>query len=253
MGSAFSLEEVVTAAPGPRWFQTYCMRDHGITRALAERAEAAGYAALCVTVDSPFDGLRERERRANIQFRVPPPASRHANFMPYLQGGSRDPSSEVFLYDPSLTWTGLDWLRGLTRLPLVLKGVLSPEDARLAVEHGVRGIVVSNHGGRQLDTAMTTCSALPVVVDAVAGEAEVFVDGGIRRGTDVLKALALGARAVLIGRPYLWGLAEGGESGVRRILELLREELRVSMALAGCPRISDVKRGLIAGALGPRR
>jgi 4-hydroxymandelate oxidase len=140
----------------------------------------------------------------------------------------------------------LEWIRSITRLPIVVKGVLAPEDARLAVARGVSGIVVSNHGARVLDTVVSTCDALRMVADAVSGRAEIFVDGGIRRGTDVLKALALGARAVLIGRPYLWGLAVDGEAGVTRVLEILREELRISLALAGCPRVGEVGMKLLA-------
>jgi isopentenyl diphosphate isomerase/L-lactate dehydrogenase-like FMN-dependent dehydrogenase len=162
-----------------------------------------------------------------------------------MEGGTYASERHRFLHDASVTWSVLEWIRGFTRLPLVLKGILSAEDARLAVENGADGIVVSNHGGRQLDTAVSTCRALRRVVEAVEGRTEVFVDGGIRRGTDVLKALALGARAVLVGRPYLWGLAADGEAGARRVLEILREELRVAMVLSGCARIADVGMALI--------
>ncbi|HEV7668439.1 MAG TPA: alpha-hydroxy acid oxidase [Thermoanaerobaculia bacterium] len=238
--STYSLEEVDAAAPGPRWFQLYAYRDWGLTRELVERAAAAGYGALCLTVDGSIPGVRERDVRN--QLRVPPDL-RVANFahhMPDAPDGSALLKYVTDQFDPGLTWDSVERLRALSNLPLVLKGVLTAEDARLAVEHGAAGIVVSNHGGRQLDTAIATCDALSEVVDAVAGTAEIFVDGGIRRGTDVLKALAFGARAVLIGRPYLWALAVEGEAGVRRMLDLLREELRLAMALSGCPSVAEI-------------
>jgi isopentenyl diphosphate isomerase/L-lactate dehydrogenase-like FMN-dependent dehydrogenase len=152
------------------------------------------------------------------------------------------------IWDPSLTWEALQWLTSLSHLPLVVKGILTGEDARRAVEHGAAGIVVSNHGGRQLDGTQATSDVLAEVVDAVAGAAEVFVDGGIRRGSDVLKALALGARAVLVGRPYLWALAAGGQAGVEHMLSLLREELDLDMALAGRPTIESIDRSLVVGS-----
>ena len=250
-----SLEDVAAAsdaaeaAGGARWFQLYCYRDRGITRELVARAEAAGFLALCVTVDVPVLGYRERDARN--RFRLPP-GVRLANIKQQFE--ELDSGSALLQYvndqfDPCLTWESVDWLRSITRLPVVLKGVLAAEDARLAVEHGAAGIIVSNHGGRQLDGAVATCDALPEIAEAVAGAsevAEVYVDGGIRRGVDVLKALALGARAVLIGRPYLWALAVDGEAGVLRVLHMLRDELRRSLALAGCPRIRDVRPSLIA-------
>jgi 4-hydroxymandelate oxidase len=247
-----SLEEVAAAsdaAGGARWFQLYCYRDREVTRELVARAEAAGYLALCVTVDVPVLGYRERDARN--RFRLPP-GVRLANIkhqFEELESGSALLQYVNDQFDPCLTWESVEWLRSITRLPVVLKGVLAAEDARLAVEHGAAGIIVSNHGGRQLDGAVATCDALPEIADAVAGAAEtmeVYVDGGIRRGVDVLKALALGARAVLIGRPYLWALAVDGEAGVLRVLHMLRDDLRRSMALAGCPRISDAGRALIA-------
>jgi 4-hydroxymandelate oxidase len=238
--SSYSLEEVDAAAPGPRWFQLYAYRDWGLTRELVERAAAAGYGALCMTVDGSIPGVRERDARN--RFRVPPDlrVGNFAHHLPDAADGSALLKYVADQFDPGLTWESVDRLRALTNLPLVLKGVLTAEDARLAIEHGAAGIVVSNHGGRQLDTAVATCDALSEVVDAAAGAAEIFVDGGIRRGTDVLKALALGAKAVLIGRPYLWALAVEGEAGVRRILDLLREELRLAMALSGCPSVAEI-------------
>lgn len=244
--SSVSLQDVAQAAPDERWFQLYVYRDREITRALVQRAEAAGYTAICLTVDVQRPGLRERDYRNN--FSVPADV-RAANFDDAIVDAGSGSALLHYInnqFDPALGWEALEWLRSITKLPLVVKGILSPDDARLAMEHGAAGIAVSNHGGRQLDTSVTSCDALAPIVDAVNGAAEVYVDGGIRRGTDVLKALALGARAVLVGRPYLWGLAVDGERGVRRVLTLLREDLALSMALAGTPRIPDVTRAMIA-------
>ena len=205
-----------------------------------ERAEAAGFAALCLTVDVPITGNRERDFRN--QFQVPSDIPL-ANLAPYVPLGEGEMALHHYAskqFDSRLTWESLDWLQSITRLPLVVKGILTSEDALLAVQHGVAGIVVSNHGGRQLDGVVTTAEALPEIVAAVAGQAEVFVDGGIRRGTDIVKALALGARAVLLGRPYLWGLAVEGEAGVARVLNLLAEDLKCSAMLLGCPKISEL-------------
>lgn len=245
-----SLEEVAAAAPkGNRWFQLYCYRDREVTRWLVERAAAAGYQALCLTVDAPLVGRRDRDTR-NC-FALP-----HGMCWKNLEGvgleqmeAQPDGSALVHyistIWDSSLTWEAVEWLRGLSNLPLVIKGVLTAEDARLAVQHGASGIVVSNHGGRQLDCVASTAEALVEVIDEVGDEVEVFVDGGIRRGGDVLKALALGARAVLVGRPYLWGLATGGETGVARVLKLLRDELDLDMALCGRPTIRSIDRTLV--------
>ena len=248
--ATFSLEEVASAAPdGLRWFQLYCYRDRGVTRALVERASAAGYRAICLTVDAPFVGRRERDIRNRFAL---PPGLRWKNLEPHgldQMAASADGSALKKyiedIWDAGVTWEAVEWLLSISPLPLVLKGIMEPDDARLAVAHGAKGIVVSNHGGRQLDGAMGTATALGSIVDAVAGAAEVYVDGGIRRGTDVLKALALGARAVLIGRPYLWGLAVGGQHGVTHVLELLRAELDLGMSLAGTPSIQEISRQLI--------
>lgn len=249
--ATYSLEEVAAAAPeSPRWFQLYCYRDRSITRSLVERAVVAGYRALCLTVDTPFVGRRERDIRN--QFGLPP-GLRWKNLetagLDRMDAGGDGSALAKYIeqiWDAGLTWEAVDWLRNLSPLPLVLKGVLTAEDARLAVEHGARGIVVSNHGGRQLDGSIATAAALREIVDEVGSEAEVYVDGGIRRGSDILKALALGARAVLIGRPYLWGLAVDGQAGVTRILDQLRTELDLCMALSGRPTIADIGRDLIA-------
>jgi len=243
--SSTSLELVAAAAPAPRWFQLYIYRDRAITAELVRRAERAGYVAICVTVDVQRPGNRERDVR-NV-FSVPPHI-RAANFDSAI--ADVDDGSALLRYierqfDPALTWDAIDWLRSITTLPIVVKGIVSPLDARLAVERGAGCIAVSNHGGRQLDTTIASCDALPAIVDAVGGDAEVVVDGGVRRGTDVLVALALGARAVLVGRPYLWGLAVDGERGVRRVLTLLRDDLALSMALAGTPTVRHVTRELL--------
>jgi 4-hydroxymandelate oxidase len=244
--STTTLEEI--AQPGqPRWFQLYIHKDRALTRELVERAEAAGYEALVVTVDAPVWAIRERDRRN--RFSLPPPLVL-ANFQRHLDraGGGMDGLASYVnrQLDPSLTWDDLAWLRGLTRLPILVKGILTAEDARLAVEHACAGVVVSNHGGRMLDRAPATLDVLPEVVDAVRGRIPVILDGGVRRGADVLIALALGASFVLVGRQVVWGLAAGGEAGVARVLDLLREELDNAMALTGVASAERVPRELVA-------
>ncbi len=240
-----SMEDIAQAAPGTRWFQLYVHRDRGFTRDMVQRVEAAGYAALVLTVDVPELGRRERDLRHGFALT---PGLRFANFVD--DGGSVN-GVDLYafvegMHDATLSWKDVEWLRGLSKMPVILKGVVRGDDASRAVQHGAAGIVVSNHGGRQLDTAVTGLQALPEVVEAVAGKALVMVDGGIRRGTDVLKALAFGADAVMLGRPVLWGLALDGEAGATRILELMLEELDKAMALCGAPRLSDITRDLIA-------
>lgn len=245
-----SMEQVAEAATGgQRWFQLYCYRERRVTQWLVERAAAAGYKALCLTVDAPLVGRRDRDTRNCFAL---PAGMCWKNLEGMgLENMEASPDGSALvkyisqIWDPALTWEAVEWLRSLSNLPLVIKGILTAEDARLAVEHGAAGIVVSNHGGRQLDGVLPTSEALAEVVDAVAGQAEVFVDGGIRRGSDVLKALALGARAVLVGRPYLWGLAVDGEAGVSHVLELLRQELDLDMALSGRPTIGSIDRSLV--------
>jgi 4-hydroxymandelate oxidase len=246
--STKSLEEVARAQTEPlRWFQLYVHRDRGLTRHLVERAQRAGFQALCLTADAPLLGRRERDARNEFAL---PAGMGLAN----LASGGMIPheagESGLFAYfarqlDAGLTWTFLEWLRSITSLPIVVKGVLRADDAVRAVDHGAAAVIVSNHGGRQLDGALATLEALPEVVAAVEGKAEVLVDGGIRRGIDVLKALALGVRAVLLGRPILWGLAAGGEAGVRDVLELLRDELDLAMALSGCAKVADIDGSLV--------
>ena len=241
--STRTLEEIAQAASGPLWFQLYFShRTHVGAERLVRRAEAAGYHALVVTVDSPRWGRKERHIRSEQTFDWPP----SGNFAdaPEAAGNDGD-NGEGDDGDESddgaaITWADIAWLQALTPLPIVLKGILTAEDAARAVAQGVAGIVVSNHGGRQLDGVQATIDALPEVVAAVAGRCEVYLDGGVRRGTDALKALALGARAVFLGRPILWGLAVDGAAGVQHTLELLRAELALAMALAGRPTLASI-------------
>ena len=222
----------------PRWFQLYWSRDRGFVSELVAEAAAAGFTALVLTVDFPTAGLRERDLRSGFSL----PADLQMPNLPRTLVGSEyfhDTLSEVV--ERSLTWHDLEWLRSQCSLPLVVKGILTAEDAALACEHGCAGMVVSNHGGRQLDGVSATLDALPEVVEAVGGRAEVYLDGGIRRGTDVAKALALGARAGFIGRPALWGLAAGGEDGARHVLEIFEAEIRLALLLLGCPTPADVR------------
>ena len=244
------LEEISACTTGALFFQLYVYRDRDVTRDLVRRAEAAKFKALVLTVDTPRLGRRERDVRQ--QFTLPAGIS-IANLQRYgnsdaLRWAKASSFSEYVhsLLDSSLTWESVTWLRSITKLPILIKGILSPDDAALAVEHGAAGVIVSNHGGRQLDGAMATVDALPAVVDRVAGRVPVLMDGGIRRGVDVLKAVALGATAVLIGRPYLWALAADGEAGVTRLLTLLKDEFELAMALAGARDVKGVTRELLA-------
>ena len=226
--------EVAAAAPGaPRWFQVYMFKDRGVTRAMIEEAIDCGYSALALTVDAPRAGRRERDFRTD--FAVPDNVDMPAVTAAVGHTGGITVQEFFSLVDPSLTWKDLEQLVADSPVPVLLKGVQTGEDARLAVEHGAAGIVVSNHGGRQLDTVAATIDLLPECVEAVAGRIEVLVDGGVRRGTDVLVALALGARAVLVGRPALWGLAVDGEAGARHVLEILRSEIELGQVLLGAP------------------
>lgn len=243
-----AVETVVAEARSPVWFQLYVYRDREATRALVARAEAAGCTALVLTVDAPLLGCRERD--VKNRFRLPEGMA-VANMVAAGKGavGAEDTSGLMAyfasLIDPSLSWEDLEWLASITSLPILIKGVVRPDDAARAADHGAAGIVVSNHGGRQLDTCPATADVLGPIVDAVDGRLEVLVDGGVRRGTDVVKALALGARAVLIGRPILWGLALGGHAGAARVLDMLRSEIDLAMALCGCPGVSDITRDLV--------
>ena len=231
-----------TPGHGPLWFQLYLQPDRGLTRELVQRAEQAGYEALVLTVDAPVHGARDRERRCG--FRLPPGV--RAVHLPQgqqaAQRASGNGASALFggLLQTAPTWDDVAWLHGITHLPVLLKGILHPLDARQAAALQVAGIVASNHGGRTLDTTPTTAAQLPRIADALQGDLPLLVDGGIRRGTDVLKALALGATAVLIGRPYVCGLANAGAHGVAHVLRLLRDELEIAMALCGCRTLAQV-------------
>lgn len=248
--ATYNIEEVAEATDAPKWFQLYCFKDREATKFLVQRAEAAGYKALCLTVDTPRVGRREADVRNGFHL---PPGIVIKNLDTYekFKDFPQDQQTSIVaafintMFENALTWGDIEWLRSITKMPILLKGVLTAEDAKLSVEHGVDGLIVSNHGGRQLDGVPATIQALPEVVEAVEGKLEVLVDGGIRRGSDVLKALALGAKAVMIGRPYVWGLALNGEAGVKRVLSILREELEVAMALAGCPTIKDIHPGIV--------
>jgi 4-hydroxymandelate oxidase len=232
-GGSIPLEDVAREVTR-KWFQLYWFTDRELTRELVQRAEASGYQAICLTVDTPVAAWREHELRLPL---FPYPGIESANL---------PETADTLEIEGSLTWRSLEWLRSITRLPIVTKGVLTPEDASLAVEHGVDAIIVSNHGGRQLDSSMATLDALAPIVDAVGSRAEVLVDGGIRRGTDVLKALALGARCVLLGRPVFWGLATAGEDGLVKMIELIRGELVSAMGHTGQTSVETIDRSAIA-------
>ncbi|SRR6266545_3539516 len=236
-----TIEDVAAAAPGaPRWFQLYWAKDRGVVTDMLERAAAEGYGAVMLTIDLPELGRRERDLR--LGFAIPEEIPVPAFLALAEEAGGFSPEDINWAVDKSLTWHDLEWLRSATSLPLLVKGILTAEDAVLACEAGVEGIVVSNHGGRQLDGVAASLDALPEVVEAVGDRAAVLMDGGIRRGTDVVKALALGAQAVLVGRAPLWGLAVGGAEGVQRVLELLKDELQLALALCGCASPADVSR-----------
>jgi 4-hydroxymandelate oxidase len=241
-----SLAELAQAVPDvPRWFQLYVFSDRGVSRELVAQAAEHGYEALVVTADLPVQGVRERDLRSGIR-ELP------ARFVPSAAAAGADdaptPAGFTSLIDPDLRWSDIERLAQDTPLPVIVKGLLTPEDARLAVEHGARGVIVSNHGGRQLDTVLSGVDALPRILDAVGDRLDVLVDGGVRRGTDVFKALALGARAVLVGRPPLWGLAVDGAKGARRVLEILLGELDTALALGGAPRAQELDRSFVCAA-----
>jgi isopentenyl diphosphate isomerase/L-lactate dehydrogenase-like FMN-dependent dehydrogenase len=231
LGSYTPAEIAASAPEGTNWLQLYWSPDRGFTQALVEASAAAGFGAILLTVDLPLAGRRERDLRAAFEL----PADLSLPNLPSRLGGGNFHAALAEVVDRTITWRDLEWLASLTDLPLVVKGILTAEDGRLACEHGAAGVVVSNHGGRQLDGVAASIDALPEVVDACAGRVTVLLDGGVRRGTDVVKAIALGARAVLVGRAPVWGLAVAGEEGVRNVLELLREELALALALLGCP------------------
>ena len=248
-----SIEEVATACEkfpdSLQWFQLYIHKDRGLARTLVEKAYKVGYKALCLTVDAPILGQRETDRRNEFAL----PSDLHLANLATISGldiSQEKGESGLVSYfaqqlNPAVTWHDLEWLQSLSPLPLVIKGILRGDDAVRAVEYGAKAIVVSNHGGRQLDGAIASLDALAEIVAAVDGKVEVLLDGGIRRGTDILKALALGAKAVLIGRPILWGLAVAGQVGVSHVISLLQEELNVGMALSGCAKLEDIDLSLL--------
>ncbi len=241
-----TLEEVAAASAQPKWFQLYVQPDRDFTRELVRRAEAADYETLVVTVDTPVLGPRYREKRTPFAM---PPGMERANLRGLVTAtGGHRPSEETIysaMLDPKLTWKEITWLRSLTKRPFLLKGILTADDAARALDHGADGVIVSNHGGRNLDTLPATIDALPEVAARIAGRVPVLVDGGIRRGTDVLKAIALGANAVLIGRPYLHGLAVGGADGVARVVGILRREFEMAMALTGRRTLAEIDRSVL--------
>jgi 4-hydroxymandelate oxidase len=248
-GSGYSLEEVGMTAPGALWFQLYAYTDRELTRNLVKRAEGAGYRALCLTVDVPLSGRRERDLRNQYEFPLELLRTTMTN-VGFSQQQIEQHSDDLLPFvaqalTVTLTWPYLDWLRSITDLPIILKGILSSADAKEAVACGVQGIVVSNHGGRQLDCAPGSADVLPEVAQAVQGKIEILLDGGVRRGTDIVKALALGAKAVLIGRPYVWALSADGQRGVERVLAMLRDELDLALALVGCSSCTKVDSSLI--------
>jgi 4-hydroxymandelate oxidase len=239
------VEDVVKANPEKTWFQLYVYEDREITRDLIKRVEQAGCKAIVLTVDAPFLGIREKDVRNNFYL---PEGVSIKNLVP--ENFPQKSNSGMIGYfsdflDSSLNWKDVDWIKSITKLPLIIKGIACKEDATLAVENGSDGIVVSNHGGRQLDTCRATIDVLPEVADSVQGKIEILIDGGIRRGTDVIKAISLGAKAVLIGRPVIWGLAADGENGVKSVLEFFRNEFDLAMALCGCVSVKKITKDLI--------
>jgi 4-hydroxymandelate oxidase len=249
MASTVAIEEVAAAArdkaggAGPNlWFQLYIQPDLGFTEAIVRRAEAAGCSTFAVSVDSATFGRRERDERNG--FRDLPPGLSCENLRGPMAGGKPGRPRDI-VFTPELSWQHIDWLRKTTELKIVLKGVMHPADARLAVGAGVDALMVSNHGGRQLDTVPAAIELLPAIRDAVAGGVPLLIDGGIRRGTDIVKAFALGATAVAIGRPVFWGLAAAGEEGVTQVLEMLRSELVRALTLCGCGSPCDVSPDLV--------
>jgi 4-hydroxymandelate oxidase len=244
------LSDVIGASPGPMWFQLYLYQDRGKSRALIEEAVRSGYTGVVLTVDAPLLGRRERDIRSGFTLPSHLTIANAADAgMAVVPDASPEASGLMLhfrsLHDAALVPKDIAWVREVSGLPVIVKGIVRGDDAKRAVEHGAAAIVVSNHGGRQLDTSIPSIMALPDVVDAVGGQAEVYVDGGVRRGTDVIKAIALGARAVMIGRPVLWGLAIDGEAGVCAVLDLLRQEIDLAMGLSGARTVSEITRDLV--------
>lgn len=247
--STTSIEDVLAEASWPVWFQLYIYRDREATRALVKRAEEAGCKAIVLTADAQIWGQRERD--VKNRFHLPEGISiqnlhaLHKDQVPFDMKDSGLAAYVHQLFDPSITWKDVDWLCSITKLPVWIKGIVHSFDAQLAIQHGAKGIIVSNHGGRQLDTAPATISVLAEIAEVVDGKIELIVDGGIRRGTDVVKAIALGAKAVAIGRPVLWGLALHGEEGVTKVLEMLRKEISLALGLSGCKDWSELDKNML--------
>jgi 4-hydroxymandelate oxidase len=249
MASTVAIEEVAVAAHkgdgeggNNLWFQIYLQPDIGFTKSIIRRAEAAGCSAVVVTVDSPAFGRRKRDLHNG--FNDLPSGMCCENLREPMNGNGFGKARQI-VFSPDLSWKDIEWLRTVTDLKIVLKGIVHPEDAKLAVQHGVDAVLVSNHGGRQLDTVPPTIDLLPPIVDAIDGRIPLLLDGGIRRGTDALKALALGASAIAIGRPVLWGLVLAGEAGVAQVLEMLRSELDRAVTLCGCSSVHDLTPDLL--------
>lgn len=244
--STFPMEAIRAESSEPMWFQLYCNKDPGVTKTLVEKAEAAGFTAFVVTADLPVLGNREIDLRNGFRM---PSELQLVNLRAVHENRQLPVTSDTELiaaqFKPDLSFRDIAWLCGLTKLPVIVKGILRGDDAVMCLDHGARGIFVSNHGGRQLDTATSTISVLPKIVDAIAGRCPVLLDSGIRRGTDVVKALALGATAVAVGRPALWGLAVNGEPGVTHALTLLKEEVLRAMHLCGAGTVSDLRRDVV--------
>jgi 4-hydroxymandelate oxidase len=244
-----TIEDVAAHANGNLWFQLYVYKDRGLMRSMVERAEESGCKAIMVTVDAPFIGQRARDARNHFHL----PEGLNAQILMSSGIGTISKNSSgsglsTFItdnMDQSLTWLDIEKLAASTTLPILVKGVVRADDAKRATEYGARGVVVSNHGGRQLDTAPATFDVLPAIAEAVFGKTEILIDGGIRRGTDIIKAIAYGATAVMVGRPIIWGLAVNGQQGVRQVLDTLKSELDLAMALCGCPTIKDISHDLL--------
>lgn len=247
LSSSYPVESVLAEATGPVWFQTYASKDRARTAGVVSRAESAGCEALVLTVDVPVTGGRVPARR--LGFSVPSEwiAEGHTKMygLPDRRGDGGSPLAAHDMWDASFSWSDLEWLRGVTNMPLILKGIMRADDASRAIDAGIDAIIVSNHGGRQLDAAAATFDVLPAIANTVARRVPVLVDGGIRRGSDIVKAIASGADAVLVGRPILWGLAIGGQSGVEAVLGLLADELDLTMALCGAPDLSTITADLL--------
>lgn len=237
--SSYTIEEICSKTTRPVWFQIYVQNDRGFTKELLYRGIDGGCEAICITADTPVNGPRERELRAGFHL---PPGVERANLRSLPPSLANAPHRGIFtpIRAANVTWKDLEWLRSICKVKLLVKGVLNPTDADCAIRCGVDGIIVSNHGGRGLDTVPATIDALPAVAKAVAGRVPILMDSGIRRGTDVYQALAKGASAVMIGRPYLHGLAVAGAAGVARVVEILRTELEMTMGLMGTPSLSDI-------------